>query len=150
MSPVKTVESVEMPFGMWTLGPMEPLLGGGPDPPWEGAILGLYLACPDLPVVDILTLFTRGQERYGLWLPVCCSNLLLPSSLFHLTCRRVVMCIGNDCWHMMCSNAFGLTTTGALMMLRRMYCYSARIRRRTTSKDHWSVLAFVISVICCY
>jgi len=37
----KMAELMEMPFGLWArMGPRNPVLHGGPDPPWEGAILG--------------------------------------------------------------------------------------------------------------
>ena len=37
----KTAEPIEMPFGLWTwMGPRNRVLHGGPDPPWEGTILG--------------------------------------------------------------------------------------------------------------
>ena len=37
----KTAEPIEMPFGFWArIGPRDHVLDGGPDPPWEGAILG--------------------------------------------------------------------------------------------------------------
>jgi len=43
MSPAKTAEPIKMPF-KWHLedsgGPREPCIRWGPDPPWEGAILG--------------------------------------------------------------------------------------------------------------
>jgi len=40
MSPAKTVELIQMPFGMWTLvGPRNYVLDGGPDTPREGALL---------------------------------------------------------------------------------------------------------------
>ena len=40
VSPAKTVEPIEMQFGLRTLvGPRNHVLDGGPDPPWEGAIL---------------------------------------------------------------------------------------------------------------
>jgi len=39
-----------------------------------------------------------------------------------------------------CSNAFDLTITAALMMWRKTCCYSARMHRPTMSKDHWWVL----------
>jgi len=40
VSPAKMAEQVEMPFGLWTrVGPGHHVLDGGPDPPWEGAIL---------------------------------------------------------------------------------------------------------------
>ena len=42
-----------------------------------------------------------------------------------------------------CSNVFGLTTTGVLTMWRKMCCCSARMHRRTMLKDHWLVLAVV-------
>ena len=41
MSPAKTDKPIEMPFGLWTpVGPRNHVLGGQPDPPKEGAILG--------------------------------------------------------------------------------------------------------------
>jgi len=37
----KTAETIQMPFGLWAwMGPRNHVLDGGPDPPWEGAILG--------------------------------------------------------------------------------------------------------------
>ena len=40
MSPAKTAEPIEMPSGLTTqVGPANHVLDGGPDPPWEGAIL---------------------------------------------------------------------------------------------------------------
>ena len=40
VSPAKTAEPIEVPFGMWTpVGPRNHVLDGGPDPLWEGAIL---------------------------------------------------------------------------------------------------------------
>ena len=40
VSPAKTAEPIEMPFGLRTrVGPRNHLLDCGPDPPWEGAIL---------------------------------------------------------------------------------------------------------------
>ena len=42
MSPAKTVEQIEMPFGMWArMGPHNHVLDGGLDPPGEGTILGV-------------------------------------------------------------------------------------------------------------
>jgi len=39
LSPAKTAELIEMPFGLRTLvDPGNHVLDGGPDPPWEGAI----------------------------------------------------------------------------------------------------------------
>jgi len=36
-----SAETIEMPFGLWArMGPINHVLDGGPDPPWEGAILG--------------------------------------------------------------------------------------------------------------
>jgi len=40
MSSAKTAEPIEMPFGMLSgVDPRNPVLDGGTDPPWEGAIL---------------------------------------------------------------------------------------------------------------
>jgi len=40
VSPAKTAEAIEMLFGLRTrVGPGNHVLDGGPDPPWEGAIL---------------------------------------------------------------------------------------------------------------
>jgi len=40
VSPAKTAELIEMLFGLRTgVGPRNDVLDGGPDPPWEGAIL---------------------------------------------------------------------------------------------------------------
>ena len=37
----KTAELIEMPFGLWArMGPRNRVLDGGPDPTWEGSILG--------------------------------------------------------------------------------------------------------------
>jgi len=39
VSPAKTAEAIEMPFGSRTwVGPRDHVLDGGSDPPWEGAI----------------------------------------------------------------------------------------------------------------
>ena len=35
-----------MLFGMWGGGPSNHVLDGGPDPPWEGAILGWRMGHP--------------------------------------------------------------------------------------------------------
>ena len=41
MSPAKTAEPIEMPFGLRTLAdPGNNVLDGGPEPPWEGENLG--------------------------------------------------------------------------------------------------------------
>ena len=43
VSRAKTAEPIEMPFGLSSRTRMDPgnhVLDGGPDPPWEGAILG--------------------------------------------------------------------------------------------------------------
>ena len=41
MCPAKTAGPTEMPFGMWGgVGDSQHVLDGGPDPPWEEAILG--------------------------------------------------------------------------------------------------------------
>jgi len=41
VSPVKTAEPIKMPFGLRTLvGPENHVLDGGPDPLWQGTILG--------------------------------------------------------------------------------------------------------------
>ena len=41
VSPAKTAEPIEMPFGLRTrVAPGNHVLDGGPDLPWEGAILG--------------------------------------------------------------------------------------------------------------
>jgi len=38
---IKTTEPIVMPLGFWArAGPRIQELDGGPDPPWEGAILG--------------------------------------------------------------------------------------------------------------
>ena len=38
-------EPTEMPFGLWApMGSRNRALHGGPDPPWEGAILGESVA----------------------------------------------------------------------------------------------------------
>jgi len=40
VSPARTVEPIEMPFGLRTgVGPVNHILDGGTDLPWEGAIL---------------------------------------------------------------------------------------------------------------
>jgi len=40
VSPAKTAEPVEMPFGLWTLvSPRNHLLDGGAGTPWKGVIL---------------------------------------------------------------------------------------------------------------
>jgi len=40
VSPAKTAELSEMPYGVWAwVGPKNHVLDGGPDPPWEGAVL---------------------------------------------------------------------------------------------------------------
>ena len=40
MSPVRTAESIDIAFGLWTLvGPRKHVLVGGADAPWKGAIL---------------------------------------------------------------------------------------------------------------
>jgi len=40
VSPAKTAEPIEMPFGLRTrVGPVNQILDGGTDLPWEGAIL---------------------------------------------------------------------------------------------------------------
>jgi len=40
VSPAKTAAPIEIPFGLGTrVGPRNHVLDGGPDPPWEGAIL---------------------------------------------------------------------------------------------------------------
>ena len=41
VSPAKTAELIEAPFGLWTqMGPRNHVLDEGPDPPWNGAVLG--------------------------------------------------------------------------------------------------------------
>jgi len=45
VSPAKTAETIEIPFGFWTRGgPKESCIRWGADPPWEGAILGKGVA----------------------------------------------------------------------------------------------------------
>ena len=45
VSPSKTAEPIEMPFGLLArMGPRNHVLDGVPDPPWEGAILGKLAA----------------------------------------------------------------------------------------------------------
>jgi len=40
VSPAKTAEPIEMPFGFRSrVGPGNHVLDGGPDPPWKGAML---------------------------------------------------------------------------------------------------------------
>ena len=40
VSPAKTAEPIEIPFGLWTrVGPKNHVLDGGLDPRWEGAVL---------------------------------------------------------------------------------------------------------------
>jgi len=40
VSPAKSAEAIEMPFGLRTqVGPGNHVLDGGSDPPWEGVIL---------------------------------------------------------------------------------------------------------------
>jgi len=40
VSPAKTAEPIEIPFGLWTrVRPRNHILDGGPDPAWEGSIL---------------------------------------------------------------------------------------------------------------
>jgi len=46
MNPAKMAEPTVMPFGLWTrVGPRNSVLDRGPDPPWEGAILGVEGHC---------------------------------------------------------------------------------------------------------
>jgi len=41
LSPAKMAQPIEMLFGLWAwMGPRHHVLHGGPDSPWEGAILG--------------------------------------------------------------------------------------------------------------
>jgi len=41
VSPAKTAEPIEMTFGFWAwMGPMNHVLDGAPDLPWEGQFLG--------------------------------------------------------------------------------------------------------------
>ena len=41
VSPAKTAEPIEMPFGLWAwMGPRNRVLDGGLDHPWKGTILG--------------------------------------------------------------------------------------------------------------
>jgi len=56
VSGAKTDEPIEMPLGLWTRGvPSSHVLGGGPYPPPEEAVLwGRVWACPGMPVIDIL------------------------------------------------------------------------------------------------
>jgi len=45
VSPAKTAEPIEILFGLRTwVGPGNHVLDGGPDPPWEGAILRVEVA----------------------------------------------------------------------------------------------------------
>jgi len=40
VNPAKTSKAIEMPFGLWVrMDPRNHKLDGGPDPPWEGAVL---------------------------------------------------------------------------------------------------------------
>ena len=40
VSPAKTAELIEVPFGLWAgMGPKHHVLHGSPDPPFEGAIV---------------------------------------------------------------------------------------------------------------
>ena len=44
VSPAKTAEPIEMPFGLRTwLGPRDHVLDGGSDPPWEGVNFGVRM-----------------------------------------------------------------------------------------------------------
>jgi len=66
----KTAEPIVMPFGFWArTGPRNHELDGGPDPPWEGAILG------------------KGSfiVKYGDFLPWAVQKLL-NRSICHLGC----------------------------------------------------------------
>jgi len=58
----KTAERIEMPFGAWTLGPRNHVLGARISlPRQKGHFGGHTLAYPDL--------IRWGKERCGLWLP---------------------------------------------------------------------------------
>ena len=55
LSPTEVAEPIEMPFRVWTLGGQSShLLGVDLNPPREWALLG-PCSCPDLPVVDVLS-----------------------------------------------------------------------------------------------
>ena len=47
MSPAKTDEPIEIPFGLWTrVGPMNHVLDSGADPPFEWAVLSRVTTLP--------------------------------------------------------------------------------------------------------
>jgi len=55
VSPAKTAEPIEVPFGLRTwVGPRDHLLDGGSDPPWEGANFGEKNGRPIVKHRDIL------------------------------------------------------------------------------------------------
>ena len=60
LSSAKTDEPIEMPFGFWTrLGPGNHILDGGPDPPEERAIWGLF---PSLKCIKLCKQKTPQQH----------------------------------------------------------------------------------------
>ena len=75
----ETAELIEIPFDVWTRrGPRQPCCQVGVRlPHGKGHFQGSYLGIPDLPRSIFSTLFARGHQRCGLWIPVYCRNLLL-------------------------------------------------------------------------
>jgi len=70
-----TAEPIEVPFGVWSrVGPRNHVLGGGPDPPGEGAILGRHLptGCKVEGISGMQLIFST---LFGRWQQLCVLSL---------------------------------------------------------------------------
>jgi len=66
-SPVKSVELIDMPLGIWTqVGPRKHVLDGVQIPPWEGAVLRGKRESPLWSVATICRVLCKN----GIWIPL--------------------------------------------------------------------------------
>jgi len=67
MSPAKTAAPIELPFGLRTwVGPGEPCIRWGPDPPWERANFGGENGRPTVKYRDTTVVCTKTAEPIGM------------------------------------------------------------------------------------
>jgi len=68
VSPAKTAEPIEVPFGLSTwVGPRDHALDGGSDPPWEGANFLGTMGVPLYSTVVCGKTVEQIEMPYGLW-----------------------------------------------------------------------------------
>jgi len=98
VSPAKTAAPILMPFGLRTrVVPMNHVLDGGPDPPWEGAILRGWKGHPIVKYRDTLQSHVKTAEPiempFGLWARKGPRNRVRWTS-----CGAEGRCHGNQFW----------------------------------------------------